>query len=111
MCGQGSVEPFLNCSYTLGPGAHVNTGESFTSFRVMSMATDSDSVERQALSGHRATQLLAPHTTENPIFFHATDVSESGFKATIDQMSETGFEMLIFSLCDADAFSICLRCP
>jgi len=29
--------------------------------------------------------------SENPIFFHATDVSDTGFKATIDQMAETGF--------------------
>jgi hypothetical protein len=94
---EGAVEPYLNCSYSLGPGAHVNARESFTSFRVMSLATDSDDVERQALAGHRTTQLLAPHTTENPIFFHATDVSETGFRATIDQMAETGFEMLVFS--------------
>ena len=40
---------------------------------------------------------LAPQTTENPIFFHATDVSDSGFKETIDQMAEVGFDMLIFS--------------
>jgi hypothetical protein len=93
----GAVEPYLNCSYSLGPGAHVNANEDFTSFRVMSLALDSDELERQALSGHRTTQLLAPHTTENPVFFHATDVTASGFTATIDQMAETGFEMLIFS--------------
>lgn len=94
---EGSIEPYLNCSYSLGPGAHVNDNETFVSFRVMSLATDSDEVERQALAGHRTTQLLAPHTTENPVFFHATDVSAAGFKATIDQMAEVGFEMLIFS--------------
>ena len=94
---EGSIEPYLNCSYTLGPGAHVNAKESFVSFRVMTLATDSDDIERQALAGHRTTQLLAPHTTENPIFFHATDVTPIGFKATVDQMSEVGFEMLIFS--------------
>ena len=115
---EGSIEPYLNCSYSLGPGAHVNDNETFVSFRVMSLATDSDDVERQALAGHRTTQLLAPHTTENPgtllqaqsfsncvtervstvaVFFHATDVSAAGFKATIDQMAEVGFEMLIFS--------------
>merc|ERR1712216_614964 len=43
------------------------------------------------------TELLAPATTENPIFFHATDVTEDGFKRAIDQMAEVGFEMLIYS--------------
>eukprot|EP01051_Picozoa_sp_SAG22_P008187 SAG22_NODE_609_length_8597_cov_12.875382_9_plen_123_part_00 len=47
---EGAVEPFLNCSYSLGPGAHVNSRESFTSFRVMALATDSDQIERQAVA-------------------------------------------------------------
>lgn len=32
--------------------------------------------------------LLAPHVMENPIFFHATDVSLAGFKTAVDQMKE-----------------------
>ena len=31
---QGATEPLLNCSYALGPGAHVSGAESFVSFRV-----------------------------------------------------------------------------
>jgi hypothetical protein len=93
----GAGEPFLNCNYTIGPGAHVSSDESFVSFRVFELAMDSLDVERQQLQRHRFTQLLAPHTTENPIFFHATDVSEAGFKKAVDQMKEVGFEMLIFS--------------
>ena len=69
----------------------------FVSFRVLELALDSADLERQSLGRHRVTQLLAPHTTENPIFFHATDVSESGFRKAVDQMAEVGFEMLIFS--------------
>lgn len=49
---------------------------------------DSDEVERQALGRQRATQILAPQTMENPIFFHAADVSDAGFKAAVDQMQE-----------------------
>eukprot|EP01065_Artemidia_motanka_P000574 TRINITY_DN1026_c0_g1_i1.p1 TRINITY_DN1026_c0_g1~~TRINITY_DN1026_c0_g1_i1.p1 ORF type:complete len:774 (+),score=191.91 TRINITY_DN1026_c0_g1_i1:58-2379(+) len=116
---EGAVEPSLNCSYNIGPGAHVSmstklhggvaaraihdpdiatTGsESFTSFKVFELAMDSWDVERQSLARHRSTQLLAPHVLENPVFFHATDISESGFKNAIDQMAEVGFEMLIFS--------------
>ena len=46
---------------------------------------------------HRGLQVLAPHVTENPIFFHATNVTDAGFRHAIDQMAEVGFEMLIFS--------------
>ena len=81
----------------LGPGAHVNANESFVSFRALLLATDSAEIERSTLARHRLAQLLAPHVTENPIFFHATDVSDAGFRNAIDQMAEVGFEMLIFS--------------
>ena len=94
---EGSVEPLLNCSYTSGPGAYVGGGEVFVSFRALLLATDSTDMTRQTLARHRVTQLLAPHTTENPIFFHATDVSDAGFRRADDQMAEVGFEMLIFS--------------
>jgi hypothetical protein len=54
---------------------------------------------------HRMTQVLLPHTTENPIFFHAVfpDANDddgddnAAFQHTIDQMAEVGFEMLIYS--------------
>eukprot|EP00746_Dinoflagellata_sp_MGD_P020930 gnl/MRDRNA2_/MRDRNA2_14879_c0_seq1.p1 gnl/MRDRNA2_/MRDRNA2_14879_c0~~gnl/MRDRNA2_/MRDRNA2_14879_c0_seq1.p1 ORF type:complete len:566 (-),score=92.93 gnl/MRDRNA2_/MRDRNA2_14879_c0_seq1:71-1666(-) len=94
---EGASEPLLNCSYTLGPGAHVNSMESFVSFRALLLVADSTDFERRALMRQRVTQLLAPHVTENPVFFHATDVSEKGFKNAVDQMVEVGFEMLIFS--------------
>lgn len=94
---QGATEPLLNCSYTLGPGAHVNAHEGFVSFRALLLATDSSELTRYTLSRHRLTRALAPHVSENPIFFHATDVSIDGFKRAVDQMAEVGFEMLIFS--------------
>jgi len=94
---EGAVEPVLNCSYTSGPGAYVGAHEIFESFRALTLLHDTFDVERQSLARARVTALLAPHTTENPIFFHATDVSEEGFKAAIDQMAEVGFEMLIYS--------------
>ena len=81
-----------------GPGAHVSRSDRpFESFRVFSLVHDSYDTQRQALGNQRVTQMLAPHTTENPIFFHATDVTDTGYRATVDQMAEVGFEMLIFS--------------
>ena len=94
---EGGVEPLLNCTYTIGPGAHVGVEESFISFKAFELVTDSTDIERQMLSKHRVTALLAPHTTENPIFFHATDVIGKGFNDTVDKLAETGFEMLIYS--------------
>lgn len=96
---EGAVEPYLKCSYTQGPGAHVSysRNESFLSFRTMLLAHDSDQIQRQVLGRARATQLLAPQTTENPIFFHLADANNLEFTAAIDQMVEVGFDMLIFS--------------
>ena len=94
---QGAVEPYLNCSYQVGLGVVVNTHQPFTSFRALHLVSDSVDIERQTLGRLRATQILVPHVTENPIFFHATDVTEAGFKRIIDQMADVGFEMLIYS--------------
>lgn len=91
---QGAVEPLLNCSYETGPGVNL-TLSNFSSFRALSIVLDSSELERATLARHRLTQLLAPHTTENPVFFHATDSDH--FEHAIDQMVEVGFEMLIFS--------------
>eukprot|EP00948_MAST-09A_sp_MAST-9A-sp1_P000602 g602.t1 len=99
----GAVEVRLNCSYTQGPGAFVGidykTGKSssFSSFRTFLLAMDSFDLTRQTLSRHRLTSTLAPHVTENPIFFHGTAVDKDGFRNAIDQMHECGFEMFIFS--------------
>lgn len=100
----GADEPILVCSYTTGPGvlmAAVTDNPlyltQFDSFKVIELITDSDDRERVGLSRHRLTRLLNPQTQESPIFFHATDVSSSGFKNVIDQMATVGFEMLIYS--------------
>eukprot|EP01064_Diplonema_japonicum_P011089 TRINITY_DN1836_c1_g1_i1.p1 TRINITY_DN1836_c1_g1~~TRINITY_DN1836_c1_g1_i1.p1 ORF type:complete len:730 (+),score=233.37 TRINITY_DN1836_c1_g1_i1:85-2274(+) len=94
---EGAVEPYLNCSYTRGPGAVVSPTETFASFKAFLLVTDSEELERHTLSRHRVTQMLAPHTTENPIFFHCTHSDPTGFKKAVDQMAEVGFEMFIFS--------------
>eukprot|EP00697_Spironema_sp_BW2_P015561 gnl/Spiro4/6458_TR3313_c0_g1_i1.p1 gnl/Spiro4/6458_TR3313_c0_g1~~gnl/Spiro4/6458_TR3313_c0_g1_i1.p1 ORF type:complete len:759 (-),score=179.88 gnl/Spiro4/6458_TR3313_c0_g1_i1:82-2358(-) len=94
---QGASEPFLNCSYLLGPGARASLLQPFVSFRVLELVHDDTDLQRQALARQRAVQTLVPHVTENPIFFHATNISDAGFKLAIDQMADVGFEMLIYS--------------
>lgn len=44
------------------------------------MLHENDDLERMALERHRLTELLAPQVLENPVFFHATDTSEDGWK-------------------------------
>ena len=79
---------------TPGPGAYVGGGEcSSPGAAARDRLTD---VTRQTLARHRVTS-SSRRTTENPIFFHATDVSDAGFRRAVDQMAEVGFEMLIFS--------------
>lgn len=110
----GASEPLLTCNYTLGPHAvlrstqiensqgkhHDRLPQSiFTSFKTFLLATDTSDPERQTLMKHRMTQVLLPHTTENPLFFHFLPVvhSEAEFRRAVDQMTEVGFEMLIYS--------------
>lgn len=101
----GASEPLLVCTYYQGgPGvlmANIPSVSSyltqFDSFKVLELVTDTDDRERVALSRHRMTRLLAPHTQENPIFFHATDNSPTGFQNGINQMVDVGFEMYIYS--------------
>ena len=110
----GADEPTLNCSYSIGPGIALAATSNekkysqgnppirdplakFDTYRVLELVTDSYDRERVALSRHRMTRLLAPQTQENPIFFHGTDSSTTGFKNSIDQMSAVGFEMYIYS--------------
>ena len=42
-------------------------------------------------------RILAPVTTENPIFMHLTDLSSKGIRSAVDQCVAVGFEMIIFS--------------
>jgi hypothetical protein len=109
----GAVECVLAPTYTIGPGvvlagaaprAHalyrtlVGAGVAeFVSFRTFELVLDSSEPERVALSSKRLFRLWAPHTQENPIFFHATDTSDAGFKSEVDQLAAVGFEALIYS--------------
>ena len=45
----------------------------------------------------RKMRLLAPHTQENPIFFHMISQNSTLFHDVVDQMADVGFEMVIYS--------------
>lgn len=93
----GSFPPLVNCTYQTDHPIIVPLYTQLTSFRVHELVIASSDVERVALSKHRLIRLLAPHTQENPIFFHMTDAASAAFRGVIDQMAEVGFEMLIYS--------------
>jgi hypothetical protein len=120
----GAEEAQLVTNYTLGPGVVLSGGgggtaafaalgntaykpryhdtrtsdvAEFVSFRTFLMVTDTSEPERFGLCVRRLYRLWAPQIQENPVFMHATDTSETGFKLEVDQMKEVGFEMLIYS--------------
>ena len=53
--------------------------------------------ERKGLARRKLLRLLAPQTQESPIFFHLTSSDQAVFDSAIEQMTATGFDMVIFS--------------
>ena len=108
----GADQPYLKIYYSSGPGVFMAgnsqagrgirdfpqpTLTEFNSFKALLLVTDSSDRECVSLSRARMTRLLTPQTQENPIFFHGTNVTSDGFRASVDQMASVGFEMFIFS--------------
>jgi len=91
----GSFESSFNCTYP--QSGLVPLAQGFTSFRVHLLVIGSSDPERFGLSVRRKLRLLAPHTQENPIFFHMTNMASVAMRSTIDQLADVGFEMLIYS--------------
>ena len=91
----GAVEPLLNCSATIG----VSSNGEVTTGRTILLGLDSPDIERQSLARHRVTALLAPQTTESPIFFHYAPTTDdlTSFKRVVDEMVDVGFDMLVMS--------------
>lgn len=91
----GSFESSFNCSYR--QTGLVPLADGFTSFRVHMLAIGSSDPERFGLALRRKLRLLAPHTQENPIFFHMTKSDSNSMRTVIDQLADVGFEMMIYS--------------
>jgi hypothetical protein len=91
----GSFEPVVNVTYQYVPYIPL-LQEGFESFRVHEIAVGSSDLERIGLSRHRMLRLLAPHTQENPIFFHMTNSSTEAVRGVVDQLAEVS---LIISVC------------
>ncbi|MBL0157829.1 MAG: alpha-galactosidase [Bryobacterales bacterium] len=81
----------------IGPNVAIAPGAKFTSFRTFELAFDSSDRERNGLAKRRMYRVLAPWSTENPIFMHVRQSDAASVKLAIDQAAETGFEMVILS--------------
>lgn len=81
----------------LGPYKKIKNGESFDSYTAHLMLYDENDRARRMLQICRFYQILAPWTTENPIYVHIVSDDYDKLKECIDQCSEVGFEMIILS--------------
>ena len=81
----------------MGPGVVLATGDSFHSVRTQELLLDTYDRERRGLSIRSMYHLLAPWTTENPIFLHLVSQNDEQVKTAVEQCAATGYEMVILS--------------
>ncbi|WP_205164581.1 MULTISPECIES: NPCBM/NEW2 domain-containing protein [Arenibacter] len=92
-----STPCLLECKLPIGPNETIEKDATFESFRVWEMPFDSYDKQRKGLYTNAMYSLIAPWTTENPLFLHLTTTDDTKVKAAIDQCAETGYEMVILS--------------
>ena len=87
----------LTSRYPLGPGALLQPGQTFKSFRTFEILHDSDERERKGLARRKMYRTVAPQVTENPILMHVRSAEPDAVRLAIDQCAEVGFEMVIMT--------------
>ena len=87
----------LESKLPIGPNETLKVDSTFESFHTYELLLDGTDRERNALAVRKMYRLLAPWSTENPIFMHLTTTDDKEVKAAIDQCEETGYEMVILS--------------
>jgi hypothetical protein len=78
-------------------GVELKQGETFNSVRTCELLMDSYDRERRGLMIRRMYSIIAPWTTQNPIFMHLVSRNDDEVKNAIDQCAATGYEALILS--------------
>jgi hypothetical protein len=78
-------------------GIELAPGAVFKSVRTHELLMDSYDRERRGLAIRRMYQVVAPWTTENPIFMHLVSKNDNEVRQAIDQCVATGYEALILS--------------
>lgn len=78
-------------------GVELKQGETFNSVRTCELLMDSYDRERRGLMIRKMYSIIAPWTTQNPIFMHLVSKNDEEVKNAIDQCAATGYEALILS--------------
>lgn len=81
----------------IGPAQNIAPKETFESYHTFELMLNGTDRERNSLSKRKMYRLLAPWSTENPIFMHLTTTDSTAVVKAIDQCKETGYEMVILS--------------
>jgi pimeloyl-ACP methyl ester carboxylesterase len=79
------------------PGIVLAAGDTFRSVRTQELLIDTYDRERRGLSIRSMYRVLAPWTSENPIFLHLVSKNDEEVKNAIAQCVSTGYEMVILS--------------
>jgi hypothetical protein len=79
------------------PGIELMPGEKFQSVRTHELLQDSYDRERRGLAIRQMYRVVAPWTTQNPIFMHLISENDQQVRNIVDQCAETGYEGIILS--------------
>lgn len=72
-------------------------GENLRSVRTCELLMDSYDRERRGLAIRKMYRVLAPWTTQNPIFMHLISQNDQQVRDVVDQCAATGYEGIILS--------------
>ena len=78
-------------------GIVLQSGEEFQSVRTHELLMDSYDRERRGLAIRKMYRMVAPWTSENPIFMHLISKDDDEVKKAVDQCAATGYEAVILS--------------
>jgi hypothetical protein len=78
-------------------GVRLSSGDLFTTPRTCELLMDGYDRERRGLAIRRMYRMVAPWTTQNPIFMHLVSRNDSEVRTAIDQCVATGYEAMILS--------------
>jgi hypothetical protein len=78
-------------------GVELNNGEVFHSVRTHELLIDTYDRERRGLAIRHMYRVVAPWTTENPIFLHLVSHDDEQVRTAVDQCVATGYEAVILS--------------
>ena len=79
------------------PGIELQPGETFNSVRTHELLMDSYDRQRRGLMIRKMYRIVAPWTTQNPIFMHLVSSNDEEVRSAINQCIATGYEAVILS--------------